>query len=130
MIGLRIAFDPGDSRAVLARAANLRVGPPLERASRHLVRVAQPYPAPPPGSTYRRTGALKQGWQPIGPITTATQGYGGAVNEVEHAEFVMGDRQAVVHQGRWRTDEQIRDAEEGAVADIIEAGVDRQIGAN
>jgi hypothetical protein len=129
MVDLRIDIDLGDAPAVLRRAAAPNLGPGHERANRHLLRVAQVYPSPPAGSTYRRTGDLKRGWEPIGPVTTAGRGaYAGVVNEVGYADYVMGDRQAVVHQGRWRTTDQIAAAEEQAVVDIIEADLGRRIG--
>lgn len=129
MIGLRITLDPGDAAAVLRRAAAPNLAPSHERANRHLIRVAQVYPSPPAGSAYRRTNDLRRGWQPIGPVTTPGRGvYAGAVNEVDYADYVMGDRQAAVHAGRWRTTDQIAEQQEQAVADIIKADLDRRIG--
>lgn len=76
---------------------------------------AADYPPPPPGSTYRRTGTLGRLW------TSAQHRFsvkgdvleGRVGNATPYGPYVQSEaRQAAVHQGRWKTVEQImRDAE-------------------
>jgi hypothetical protein len=114
--------------ALLRKAASPNLMRALEAANTALMRVAQPYPPPPPGSTYRRTDTLKRGWQPIGPFTTGAQATAGIVNETDYADYVMGNRQAAVHAGRWKTVDQIANEQEPQIVARIEAELDRQLG--
>jgi hypothetical protein len=62
------------------------------------------YPSPPPGSTYDRTGALGEGWLRAQPqyIVRATGGIDARLsNDVPYTDYVQGDDQAPIHQGRW-----------------------------
>ncbi len=60
------------------------------------------YPPEPPGSTYTRTYALERGWGVEGPSGSTTL-EASAVNSVSYARYVMGEDQAAIHAGRWRT---------------------------
>jgi hypothetical protein len=128
VIRLKVAVQPGDARATVARVAGLDPSIGLDAVNGMLLRVAQVYPPAVPGSTYVRTETLRDGWEPIGPFAAGEQGVGGVVNEVDYADYVMGDRQAGVHQGRWKTAEQIRDEQEAAAVATVEAAVQRRIG--
>ena len=74
-------------------------------ARRLLVAELTKYPAPPSGSRYTRTFALKRGWERATPITGG-QGFQ-LINAIGYASFVQGDSagggQASAHQGRWET---------------------------
>lgn len=61
------------------------------------------YPPEPPGSTYVRTYDLERGWGVEGPTGGGLSLEAAAVNSVEHARYVMGEDQAPIHAGRWRT---------------------------
>jgi len=59
------------------------------------------YPAPPPMSTYRRTGTLGRS------ITSEIKGVGGEIRgiigtAIPYAPYVIGPKQAAVHAGRWK----------------------------
>lgn len=62
------------------------------------------YPPPPPGSTYKRTGALGRGWL---HRTEGAQGVVRLENAVPYATYVQGPRQAWMHVGRWATVEEV-----------------------
>lgn len=87
------------------------------------------YPAPPAGSRYTRTFALKRGWERATPITGG-KGFE-LINPVGYVPFVQGDSggggQATAHQGRWETaasiahrlQEEVMAAYEDAVKEAI-----------
>lgn len=60
--------------------------------------LVRPEPAPPPNSTYKRTGRLPISW-------SVKRGMGGRieiVNSTDYAQWVVGrDTQARIHRGRW-----------------------------
>ena len=128
MISLDAKLDARSAMNLLKRAATPDLGRALTAANTALLRVAQVYPPPPPGSSYRRTGTLGRGWQPIGPHTTGSQWAAGIVNETDYGEFVMGNRQATIHQGRWKTVDTIASEQEPQIVARIEAELDRQLG--
>jgi hypothetical protein len=70
------------------------------------------YPAPPAGSTYIRTGRLGAGWdvRMTGPLEHRI------VNPTIYATYVVGERQAWMHRGRWWTARQRIDA---ALPDLV-----------
>lgn len=68
------------------------------------------YPAPPAGSTYRRTGTLGRTWTSATPTFQAmASGFEGRVgNATPYAVYVQSaDDQAWMHRGRWPTDEDV-----------------------
>jgi len=74
------------------------------------------YPAPPPGSTYRRTGTLGRLWTSAQyEISTGSGSVTGVIGNaacsprgVAYGPFVQSaDDQAWMHVGRWQTDEQV-----------------------
>lgn len=89
------------------------VRPELEKASDAALLSLIPdlanYPEPPPGSTYRRTGNLGRVWTTARPeFAPMATGFEASIgNARPGAEFVQGDMQAAVHQGRWPTVEQV-----------------------
>lgn len=92
-----------------------------KRTARKLGR--ERYPPPRPGQRYQRTRKLARGWR-------ARQEQGvrwRIVNVARHRgvsypRFVVGDRQAWMHQGRWW---KFRDVVEAEVPDLITAISDR-----
>lgn len=128
MVRQRIRIAMGDSARAVQRAASPDLAAGLDAANDLLLRVATVYPPPLAGSTYVRTNRLRDGWEPIGPFATNRQGTAGIVNGVEYADYVMGDRQAAVHAGRWQTAEQIARDQEGPITDLVEAALLTQIG--
>lgn len=88
---------------------------------------AADYP-PPTGGTYVRTGNLGHGWTDGNTLFQGGSTMLEAVreNSVAYAPYVQGAaEQARVHVGRWRTDEQLMDAWEARVAQMVEDGLDR-----
>jgi hypothetical protein len=82
------------------------------------------YPAPPPNSTYRRTGTLGRS------ITTKTERTAGNIlgiigSNTDYAPVVISENtQAPVHQGRWWTLHEVVRKAADKVADFIRAEVD------
>lgn len=89
---------------------------------RSFVQDAQRYPSPPAGSTYRRTYTLRDGWGVADVTQRATMFGASIVNGVSYAPYVVGsDDQAWMHQGRWRTEDDMADAWE----QVLEMHLDR-----
>lgn len=106
--------------------AQLRVA--VERWQLRRVADLARYPAPPPGSGYIRTGTLGRTWTAARPTWSASaSGFESKLGNVTpYATFVQGQRQARVHQGRWRkADEAAQQAQpelerdiQGAIAQV------------
>ncbi len=84
---------------------------PMQRLEERVREQLETYPAPPPASTYERTGDLGRGWadglvetDALGTNQYADQISVSMHNAVEYAEWVQDEEhQAAVHQGRWDT---------------------------
>lgn len=126
--------------AALQREPELARGP-LETATRtallDLVDPLTDYPSPPQGSRYRRTGDLGRLWTAAPPeIRVMPTGFEGALgNARPGAQYVQGDEQAAVHQGRWQTVRQVAESSQGliqaryeAAAQQIAQAIDRAAG--
>lgn len=86
---------------------------------------------PPPVGSYVRTGDLGRGWTDSTPLleSDATSLLAVLTNSVPYGPLVQGaEDQAKVHQGRWRTTDQIVDAWEPRAAQRIEAALERLVG--
>ncbi len=85
------------------------------------------YPAPPVGSSYRRTGTLGRSWTTT--VTPSSDGITGEIgNNVRYAPYVQGGPQsdpdqAWMHQGRWQTDEQVMLANEARIRALFSDAV-------
>lgn len=70
-----------------------------------VVKRLQNYPAPPAGSLYQRTYALRNGWRINGPASNASGLITTITNATPYAAGVHGDtsgnNQWRIHQGRW-----------------------------
>lgn len=66
-------------------------------------------PAKPSGSTYQRTFELRESSRVIGPDWHGDTLTGSWTADADYAEFVIGpkNRQARIHRGRWRSEEEI-----------------------
>lgn len=89
---------------------------------------AADYPPPPPGSTYRRTGTLGRLWtsaqHQIRVSGNALEGRIG--NATPYGPYVQSQaKQAAIHQGRWKTIEQIMKEAEPEINELLD-----QAGAN
>ena len=86
---------------------------------------AATYPPELPNQRYVRTGTLRRGWLEAEPTVSASGTDLLAVleNSTTYGDYVMGDAQAAVHQGRWRTVDMLMDAHEAGVAQAIEQGL-------
>jgi hypothetical protein len=128
MAGIRISADMRAALASIQRIQSQLLSSALTGAAQVVMQDAQQYPAPPAGSQYVRTYVLREGWQysepRVGPDTVETDVY----NDTPYAPYVVGDEQAAVHAGRWRTVSQIAADNEDVVADMVEAAVDRIVG--
>jgi hypothetical protein len=97
---------------------------------RQMASDAAVYPPELPGQRYVRTNALHDGWTDGVPVVDSTgQSLVGVItNSVPYGPDVQSaDDQARIHQGRWRTVEQIMDAWEDRVAAALADDLDRVI---
>lgn len=79
----------------------------IRETMERIVRIMKPYPAPPPGSTYRRTFRLKAGWKVQAAGATGYMIKNLAARKGRrYSKYVVGDasgkRQAKIHRGRWK----------------------------
>lgn len=102
----------GQAVDVSLREASLRMAGELAR-----------YPSPPSGSTYRRTGTLGRAW-----TTTHAALHHVVGNNVRYATYVQGPEQARMHQGRWRTVDEVAAGNVEQIARDIGEGVGRVLG--
>lgn len=129
MSGLKVEMLhlPEVQQALKNKAA--RLAPALVKAAtvsrRLLVAELTKYPAPPPGSRYTRTEALKRGWERASGVTGGT-GFQ-VINPVTYAPFVQGDGQAKAHRGRWETASSIAHRLQEEVIAAYEAAVKEAI---
>lgn len=75
------------------------------------------YPDAPPNSSYRRTGTLGRLWTTARPEWQASgSGFEGKLgNATPYGPYVQGERQALVHRGRWKTVRVIEDARRASI---------------
>lgn len=99
-----------------AEAALLSLIPPLAD-----------YPAAPSSSTYRRTGTLGRTWTTARPeFAPLETGFEASIgNATPYGPFVQGDEQAKMHQGRWKTAQQIAEARRGEIEQYFEKALQR-----
>lgn len=85
------------------------------------------YPAPPAGSTYARTGDLGRMWTAARPeFAPEASGFEASIgNKRPGAQFVQGERQAKVHQGRWKTVEDVVRAHQAEIEAYFERALQR-----
>ncbi|MEM7133437.1 MAG: hypothetical protein AAF702_44485 [Chloroflexota bacterium] len=86
------------------------------------------YPAPRPGSRYRRTGTLGRRWEHSvsGGGNSLT---GEVVNKTPYSPWVQSAAtQAGIHKGRWLTDEQAATRSEPQIVQFFENEVERFLG--
>lgn len=117
-------------------------GPILQKASDAALLGLIPdlanYPAPPPDSTYRRTGTLGRLWAAARPEWAAiASGFEGSIgNATPYGTWVQSAaQQANIHTDRWSTDQEIVDKHavdtdayfDQALQDIADA-IDAQAG--
>lgn len=87
----------------------------LELLSKRL----QFYPAPPPNSTYDRTGALRNSWQETVVMSSTVLGI--VYNNIDYGPYVQdAEQQAGIHQGRWDTAQSVLEEEEGNIVALYE----------
>lgn len=117
-----------EALAMLKRLESPDLSEVLEEESKRLVGIAQVYPPPPANSKYVRQNTLKDNWSPIPASRTGGGWSAGAENPTEYGDYVMGEDQAPVHQGRWKTTDQIAEAEETRIAAAVEQAMLRIAG--
>lgn len=96
---------------------------PVTESLAMLVSDIATYPAPPPGSTYRRTGTLGRFWTSAVPeIVETSQGITGRYgNNLEYAPYVQDEElQADIHKSRWPTDLDVIKKNEKKIVDKFE----------
>lgn len=95
----------------------------LREASLRMVGELARYPSPPSGSTYRRTGTLGRGWTTEHNYLRHALG-----NNVRYATYVQGPEQARMHQGRWRTADEVAAGNVERIARDIAEAIGRVLG--
>ena len=102
--------------------------PPMHRSVLRLQRDMAQYPSPPAGSTYRRTGTLGRRWTT--DVNVTAHGIRGAVgNNTPYAPWVQAEAfQAWMHRGRWQTDRDVLDDNEGAILADFARTVEQALG--
>lgn len=92
---------------------------------------AAQYPAPPPESTYKRTGQLGEKWtnaQTTFVQSSATVLEAVRENSTPYGPYVQGaETQAQVHAGRWKTVESLMADWEARAAERIEEAIGRLV---
>lgn len=108
---------------------------PMTQSLALLVDDIAEYPAPPPNSSYRRTGNLGRAWTSAQYEIDVNAGgatgvIGNAVRDRRgrsYGPYVQSaEQQASVHQGRWQTDEQVATRNTPAIERIWAAWFDSQ----
>lgn len=88
------------------------------------------YPAPPTGSTYRRTGTLGRRWTQTQPDVSinATELVVKVGNNTSYGPWVQDEQfQARVHRGRWQTDRGVLTNLSGTIESDLDAAVQRAL---
>lgn len=122
MSGSEIIIDAREVYEALGIVQDLaeHLGPPTADALARLQARMKEYPAEPAGSTYLRTGDLGSSWMAVPVLSGDELGYVESQG-VEYADWVQAaESQARMHQGRWPTEEQVKDEEESFVISIYE----------
>lgn len=100
------------------------VGQKIEQALLLLQGQAAIYPAEPPNSTYIRTGTLGRRWTTAQRYYSTGEGgflVGTVGNNTWYGPLVMSEEdQAPVHQGRWKTIEQIAREQQPRISAMLD----------
>lgn len=121
-MSVKIDIQHAPEVAAALKRAHAQLPPKLKQAAsqarRLLVAALQVYPPERPGQRYKRTGALRRGWQRSVPLD---RGLGfQLINSTESAFWAQGDKQAWMHVGRWQTAAQIAEAHAEEVRALYE----------
>lgn len=127
MIRLTMSID-ATARLVRQGLQNLRAEVPkigklrMFEAMKRIIAKMQRYPAPPSGSTYRRTYHFRAGWR----LIATGNGYR-ISNVVPYAKYPVGSaygtNQAWMHVGRWQLFRDVADAEMEQLPKTIQANI-------
>lgn len=92
-----------ETQATFRRVEDSITRGPMPRVWKELLAELRDYPAPPPGSKYKRTYRLRAGWRAAYGQSNRAGGMFAAENSVPYAPYVVGSEreQASVHRGRW-----------------------------
>jgi hypothetical protein len=100
----------------------------IDKVMDEMANDAAVYP-PPTGGKYQRTGDLGRGWtdgETMFPRSEPTMIEALRENSVSYGPYVQGaEDQAEVHQGRWKTVDDLMSSWEDRVAGAIEDALDR-----
>lgn len=129
-MNLSIQIDDGDVRALINRMPD-RLNDAMEAAMNDatalLLRELKVYPPPPSGSTYVRTGTLRNSWhREIEGRGLEIRGIVGSnENVAPYNRWVQDEeRQAPVHRGRWtNTAQEVLRRNEAAINGMFRARV-------
>ena len=114
--------------AKLGKAAAIEtLRPPMKRAVVRLQRGMAEYPTLRAGSSYVRTGTLGRRWTTR--VLRSAGGLRGKVgNNTSYGPFVQSRQfQASIHRGRWQTDEQVVERNEGAIVQDFTRAIDEAL---
>ena len=104
----------GDSNKIV----NAEIKKAMQKAVYYLQGKVSVYPAPPPMSTYRRTGTLGRSF------TSEIKGVGGEIRgivgtAIPYAPYVIGPKQAAIHKGRWKRMKQHAKEQAGKIEEFF-----------
>ncbi|NJN54000.1 MAG: hypothetical protein HC804_04110 [Anaerolineae bacterium] len=101
--------------------------PAMNRIGARIRTMMAKYPPPPPNSRYRRTGRLGRAWThevKAGLFSIETI----VGNNTPYAPDVQGaGTQAVIHVGRWQTDEEVLRQSAEFIGDEIEEEIEKKL---
>lgn len=136
MANISISVDAANVSALLSRAPeriSLAMRGSMEDATTFVLARVRRYPPQRPGSGYIRTGTLNRSWskrvEGSGLNIRGTVGSNGAM--APYNRLVQSRRdQAIIHQGRWQTIEDVAEQEQNTVVRMFQdrlaaAGLDR-----
>lgn len=105
------------------KIVNAEIKKAMQKSVYHLQSKVAVYPAPPPMSTYRRTGTLGRSF------TGEIKGIGGEIRgivgtAIPYAPYVVGPKQAAVHKGRWKRMTQHAKEQTGKIEEFFAKAVE------
>lgn len=130
-----ITVDDAAVRAMLTRTPeriDRAMTAAMHDATTYLLRQIRPYPAPPAGSKYIRTGTLAKSWH-IPPFEGSGADLVGRVQSsgqtAPYNRWVQDrTRQARVHQGRWQTAQTVAERGTRAINDMFANRISAALG--
>ena len=124
---ITVSVDVSAVRALLnsqSRRINLAMRGGINDATALLLRDMRTYPAQRPGSSYQRTGTLRNSWSRRPPQGQGLDMYGVVGSDPQiapyNAQVQHPELQAAMHVGRWQTTETVTNLRRGLVQQMFD----------